>query len=509
MANFGTICGNGQYGWTTRASDKGFVKFLRTTDITKGQINWNSVPYCQEVPADLEKYQIQLNDILISRAGSVGFSTLINQIPFPTVFASYLIRFMPSIYVEPRYVAYFLRSSEYWQQIAEASSGIALSNVNAKKLSEISIPIAPLNEQKRIADKLDLLLDQVDACRDRLYKVPIILKRFRQAILVVATSDKLFDENELHSEDDFNSFRLSQFVEKLKTGPFGSMLHRSEYVYNGVPVVNPMHINAGRIIANHDMTISIEKARELKEYQLQIGDLVLARRGVMGRCAVVGKEEKGWICGSGSMIIRTTDQLLPEYLQLVLSSPDIMRSLESHAVGSTMINLNQQIILDLIIPVPSISKQKISIRQVKVLSSLADRIEGYYGKAFKQVDQMVLTFFSKAFRGELVPQDPNDEPASILLERIRAERIVNPSILKSDLITRKSKMPKMTNESVKKIIDELPSDICSFDDLYKNLVGDYDSFKNILFALLDEEQPSIEQMFDKHAKAMHFIRKQK
>jgi len=260
------------------------------------------------------------------------------------------------------------------------------------------------------------------------------------------------------------------------------------------------------------MTISIEKARELKEYQLQIGDLVLARRGVMGRCAVVGKEEKGWICGSGSMIIRTTDQLLPEYLQLVLSSPDIMRSLESHAVGSTMVNLNQQIILNLIIPVPSISKQKISIRQVKVLSSLADRIEGYYGKAFKQVDQMVLTFFSKAFRGELVPQDPNDEPASILLECIRAERIANLTTQK--ITIRRPKMSKMSSEAVKKEIFDLPNDKFSFnelhDHLHKQLLGDYDTLKEILFTLLDEEPESgIAQIFDSEVEEMCFTRRQK
>jgi type I restriction enzyme S subunit len=270
-----------------------------------------------------------------------------------------------------------------------------------------------------------------------------------------------------------------------------------------------MHINAGRITPSNDITISREKAEELREYQLKKDDLVIARRGVMGRCAVVGIKEQGWLCGSGSMVIRTTDQILPEYLQLVLSSPNIVRDLESNAVGSTMVNLNQQIILNLKIPVPSIVKQELIINHVRVLFLLADRIEEYHQNAIKQVEQLTPTLLSKAFCGELVPQDPNDEPAAILLDRIHAERIANPSILKRDLITRKPKMTKMTNESVKKIIDELPSDALSFEDLHKKLAGDYDSFKDILFELLDEDEPSIEQMFDKQAKAIHFIRKQK
>jgi len=111
VTSFGSICGSGQYGWTTRAIDKGVVRLLRTTDITKGQIDWNSVPYCQDAPSDLDKYRVQANDILISRAGSVGFSILISHTPLPTVFASYLIRFVSSESIEPRYLAYFLKSS--------------------------------------------------------------------------------------------------------------------------------------------------------------------------------------------------------------------------------------------------------------------------------------------------------------------------------------------------------------------------------------------------------------
>ena len=191
MTTFGNICGAGQYGWTTKAATQGVIKFLRTTDITKDQIDWQSVPYCHDIPLDIDKYQIQTNDILISRSGSVGFSTLISNTPYPTVFASYLIRFIPSKNVEAGYVAYFLKSSRYWQQISEAAAGVAVSNINAKKLSAINIPLPPLNEQKRIADKLDTLFARVDACRDRLECLACIIKRFRQSILAAATSGEL------------------------------------------------------------------------------------------------------------------------------------------------------------------------------------------------------------------------------------------------------------------------------------------------------------------------------
>lgn len=180
----GEIASQGQYGWTTKAAEHGRVKYLRTTDITSGHINWDTVPYCQDTPPIVEKYKVKLGDILISRAGSVGFSVLIQDVPStPAVFASYLIRYNPSPEVNAKFIARFLQSQNYWQQISDASAGIALANVNAKKLANVVLPIAPLNEQNRIAEKLDSLLARVDSCQSHLEHFPQILKRFRQSVL--------------------------------------------------------------------------------------------------------------------------------------------------------------------------------------------------------------------------------------------------------------------------------------------------------------------------------------
>ena len=114
----GTICTPTQYGWTTQASTFGEIHLLRTTDITSGNINWDTVPYCYEVPTDLEKYLITDGDIVISRAGSVGESHLIKN-PKKSVFASYLIRFKPMINRD--YFALFLKSPYYWSVISDES----------------------------------------------------------------------------------------------------------------------------------------------------------------------------------------------------------------------------------------------------------------------------------------------------------------------------------------------------------------------------------------------------
>jgi type I restriction enzyme S subunit len=129
-STLGEVCSKPQYGWTTSGATSGKLKLLRTTDITSGEINWASVPFCREEPPDYGKYRLNENDIVVSRAGSVGVSQLLCN-PEKAVFASYLIRFRPGDAVIPEFVAYFLQSPQYWSQIRSNTAGIAIPNVNA------------------------------------------------------------------------------------------------------------------------------------------------------------------------------------------------------------------------------------------------------------------------------------------------------------------------------------------------------------------------------------------
>ena len=139
----------------------------------------------------------------------------------------------------------------------------------------------------------------------------------------------------------------------FKTGPFGSALHRSDYVDDGIPVVNPMQIIDGRIVPTSTMAISEEAARKLADFRLSAGDIVIGRRGDMGRCAVVRTAESGWLCGTGSMIIRCKSSLDAGFAQRELSSPAVVAEIENNSVGTTMINLNQGTLRNLLIPCPS------------------------------------------------------------------------------------------------------------------------------------------------------------
>jgi type I restriction enzyme, S subunit len=505
LTTFESICDSGQYGWTTRATDRGIVRFLRTTDITKGQIDWDSVPYCQDVPSSLDKYLLKVNDILISRAGSVGFSTLIGNVPFSTVFASYLIRFIPSEGIEARYVAYFLKSPEYWQQVAEASSGMALSNINAKKISEISIPLAPFNEQKRIADRLDVLIAQIEVCRDRLNRIPLILKRFRQSVLLLAMSGELTaDWRKVFNESvEWRNVMLSEICTSIVDGT-----HQAPpQTESGIPFITISAINDGRL--------RIDKATRfvssLYFEQLQpsrkpvIGDILFSVTGSIAIPALVDINEPFIFQRHIAILKPNSSHVISKFLFYVLNSENIKIQSQDVATGTAQKTISISRLRAFQIDLPCIDEQIEIVRRIEYLFAYMDLIEERYKKAYIQVEQLIPTLLNMAFHGELVPQDPADEPASVLLERIRIAKAAQP-IKPRVSTTRRSTMTKLSQESVKEVIHQLSNDKFSFDELRGKIPGDYDLLKDILFTLLDEEQPILKQVFDREANAMCFVR---
>lgn len=192
-STLGDVSEKPQYGWTTKANHSdGELKLLRTTDITSGSVDWSSVPYCTEAPEDIEKYLVESGDILISRAGSVGVSFLINK-PERAVFASYLIRFRPKSDIDTKYFYYYLKSPAYWEAIGASKSGIAVPNVNASKLAQVPIPIAPPERQKGIVAEIEKQFSRLDEAVANLQRVKANLKRYKAAVLKAAVEGRLVE----------------------------------------------------------------------------------------------------------------------------------------------------------------------------------------------------------------------------------------------------------------------------------------------------------------------------
>ena len=211
----GNICEPIRYGFTSSAKDNGNSKLVRITDIQNNNVNWNNVPFCDVPKVKLKDLQLKTNDILIARTGgTVGKSFVVKNISEVAVFASYLIRIRLIDNELIDFVKYFLDSPYYWQMISLKQSGTGQPNVNATKLSEILIPIPPIEEQKRIVAKIEKLMPLVDEYAESYNRLQKIDNEFedklKQSVLQYAMEGKLIKQ-------DPNDEPASELIKKIET----------------------------------------------------------------------------------------------------------------------------------------------------------------------------------------------------------------------------------------------------------------------------------------------------
>jgi type I restriction enzyme, S subunit len=326
-----------------------------------------------------------------------------------------------------RFLFYYLRQQR--QALIEAGQGGAQPNLTNQIVREWPLPLPPFREQERITACADDLFACIKSARDHLSRVPAILKRFRQVVLAAACSGRLTDDlglTELWAETTLGDVAL-----EIRTGPFGTALHKSDYVRGGIPVINPTNIVDGKIVLNEHVSVSKGTFHNLEEYALQRGDIIIARRGEMGRCAVVGPSEEGWLCGTGSALLRLKKTAIPHFVQMCISSPEGRAYLSEGCVGSTMDNLNQKLFAAMPLSLPPPDKQEEIVRRVQRLFELANAVENRVVAVGLRGDKLTQSILAKAFRGELVPTEAelarregrDYEPASVLLERIKKEHL--------------------------------------------------------------------------------------
>lgn len=193
---------NLQYGYTASSSvsEEG-PKYLRITDIQNGHVDWEKVPHCKIDEEQLEKYRLNKGDIVIARTGATtGKSFLIDDVPC-AVFASYLIRLTINDYLDARYLWNYLKSPMYWKQITVVQKGIAQPGANAQIIGGLSLPLPPVREQQRIAEKVDFLLNKLDSEKQLALEIEQKIDLIKQSILSKAFRGELGtnDPNDEHA----------------------------------------------------------------------------------------------------------------------------------------------------------------------------------------------------------------------------------------------------------------------------------------------------------------------
>ena len=416
------VCSTPQYGWTTKASTQGTLHLLRTTDITAGNVNWETVPYCAKEPPEKEKYLLKTGDIVISRAGSVGYSYLVKN-PQNAVFASYLIRFKPLPVIDENYLAFFLQSPNYWKTISEEKAGIALPNVNAAKLKQIQVPLPPLAEQRRIVAKLEVLFTQLDTAVDNLKKAQVQLHRYRQSILKAAFEGELTRVwHEKHS-DRWKSMNLNEFI-TLESGsrPKGGV----RGILEGIPSLGGEHLNdEGGFNFEKIKYVPEEYFKSLNKGQIYPDDIIVVKDGATtGKTSFVDNTfpHNRAAVNEHLFIVRVDAKVtFPKFVFYYLFSSKGQKQVLSDFRGATVGGISRNFPLKVTVPIPSLTEQERIVSELEQHLSVADEIEATLDAEMKRAERLRQSILKQAFSGQLVPQDPNDEPASVLLEKIRDE----------------------------------------------------------------------------------------
>ena len=372
---------------------KGAVRLIQLADVGPGEFRDKSDRHITVEKADeLHCTFLRKGDILIARLGD----PLCKACVFPldglyiTAVDVAILRIGSDV-VNPKYLIYLLNSPWFKDQVKQYESGTTRKRISRKNLDRIEMIFPPLPEQKRIVARIEELFSQLDAGVETLKKTKAQLAVYRQAVLKEAFSSELSSK----------TVEIREIVDDIRIGPFGTMLHKSDYISGGVPVINPQHIKSGKILPSASVTVSEEKARDLSSYRLQTNDIIMGRRGEMGRAAAITDVENGWLCGTGSILFRLKPNFDAGFYAQILSSPDVVHYLEEHATGTTMKNLNENIVQYIPVPFVTAEMQRDITMKMDCKMSVCDSIEHTVDLALQQAEAMRQSILKDAFEGKL------------------------------------------------------------------------------------------------------------
>jgi len=268
--------------------------------------------------------------------------------------------------------------------------GAVFPSINKSEVESLQIVTPPLPEQHRIVRILDEAFESIAKAKANAEKN---LQNARE--LFESHLNQVFTQR----GEGWVEMSLNQATNGIFTGPFGSLLHKSDYIENGIPLVNPAHITEVGIVPDLCKTVSKETASRLGNYIMHDGDIVIGRRGEMGRCALVTAVEDGWLCGTGSFVIKPSSLCDARYLVRFLRSEGCKARLEKIANGTVMPNLSNTELGNLFLDLPPFDCQKTIVQEIDDLHKETQCLAQLYERKVAALESLKMSLLYKAFNG--------------------------------------------------------------------------------------------------------------
>ena len=343
------------------------------THLGKDLMRFVNEKYLQSNPSSLgKKGDIFFADTSEDYAG-VGNAVLVDG--DEPVFAGYhtvIVRPIDLLY--SKYLAYLFLTDAWRSQLCSRVSGIKVFSVTQGLLKETTVILPPTEKIATMTDYLDRKCAQIDAIIAKQQHIIEKLKEYKLSVITEAVTKGLNPNVPMKDSgvewigkvpEGWIITSLRNGLSNIQTGPFGSQLHAEDYIENGIFVINPANIVDGEIIPDKKCSITNDKAAELSQHILKTGDILFARRGEMGRCAYFCDGIGRCLCGTGCIKLQCNKMLLPKFASWFLQMLGVKQYLSLHSVGTTMANLNSNIIAAIPTVLPPIKEQKQIVRYIE------------------------------------------------------------------------------------------------------------------------------------------------
>ena len=409
----------------------GDVRLIQLADIGDGYYKDKSSRFLtSEKAKELGCTFLEKGDVLIARMPEpLGRTCIFPGDPKPAVTAvDICIIRAGDDGADHRWIMHTVNSPEIRRRIESLQKGTTRKRISRRNLASLTLPIPPFNEQRRIAVKVEELLARVNATKDRLAKVSMILKRFRQSVLAAACSGRLTADWRQGKGLELEGWKevVLKDVAELR---LGKMLDKAKNIGKPTRYLRNLNVRwySFNLAAVARMRATPEEQREL---EIRDGDLLVCEGGEPGRCAV-------WNLGTSDLIfqkaihrVRIKEMMTPHWLAFNIRNDASSARLEEYFTGTTIKHLTGRALAEYRFPLPSRVEQMEIVRRVEALFKQADTIEKRVAAASLRVEKLTQAILAKAFRGELVPTEAElarregrtYETASDLLARIKSER---------------------------------------------------------------------------------------
>lgn len=340
-----------------------------------------------------------------------------------------IVPIKPPPEVVPRYLFYWMKHPTFLRYVESVSHGINMPRLGTEAGKKAPFVLAPLNEQRRIADKLDALFARINSCRVRLQRMPALIKHIRDSLVGFALSGTLTEE--WRKKNDYSCWTVKKLIDVIEAKPRNGYSPKAVDYVTKIKTLTLSATTTGKFDATKfkyvDETIGDDSYLWLRD-----GDILIQRANsidYVGTAAIYEGQEGVYIYPDLMMRCRVGPMILPRYLWYALSTKSARDYFRLNCTGTAgnMPKINQPVVCNVPIPLPGLDEQSEIVRRLDLILKALGSAEHRANQLLGLLDRLEQSLLTKAFQGELIPQNGSDEPADVLVARITEKCDIEPS----------------------------------------------------------------------------------